>query len=781
MGMSIKNKIFSAASAVIFVSQIGFSQVSVAAGSDVTIVASGGAAQGTSWDVSGGVLTSTSAASVNASDISGLLNSGNLIIDASSLLIQDSITSTSGHNLTFKSTGNIRVIGGVGISTGGGNVTFQSDSDESGAGSTRLGGGTGSSSNSPADSTVGFVNSGGGNIIFSGGLNVDTGFARASSDYGYINGSKPRAGVAIYGFNIDAAGGNIVIRSSGGTINTSTRGLMIEQNVTTRARITTSGSGSIQIIGDGSTIAATTAWGAVMSGVYITSGSGNISVNGKGNTAYGNARGIASSNVSYQSSSGTITLNDETDGTAANYSGSYFGAPNVFSTNSTVNIKSDKLYFENTATSTFTCSSASIEAFNSSSFTAAQTMKQLDATNCPGLTIGATGNSSDLTLAYPVDANGSIRLNGAAISLAANVTAVSNLIINASGNVTQSGSIRSAGLKLAGAGAFTLNKETNEVTTIAAGNSGSRTGAINFYNSLALNVGTVDGSSGVYSTSTITLSTATGNLNITQPVSTNAATGDKILIFANKNQTSGSAGTGNITVSGSGALQVESGARALLFSGSRPDSGGLVNAVGGEANTRSLIDSATVLSSISPSISSTGMFALFRTSTPSPAAALSDSELTAAALAKREEERKLARGELSSKFKNAEQVSIDLFSRAGIAGVTEENIGAVQSDIFALPESSRGDIAQILKIAFKYEVVGKIASSQNSQIFPSDLITVGLLPENGKNKTLLTLAVKKLPSAAKASFESIKLAVDAEIEKLKVRSSRIAALAERKP
>lgn len=768
-------------------SQIGSIQIAAAAGSDVTIVASGGAAQGTSWDVTGGVLTSTSAASINGSDISALLNSSDLVIDATSLLIQDSITSTSGHHLTLKSTANIRVVGGVGISTGGGNIVFQSDSDASGSGSTRLGGGIsgaggiGASPNSAADSTVGNILSGGGNIVFSGGLDVNTGYAKASSDVGYIGGTKPKSGVAIYGFNINAAGGNVVIRSHGGTMSASTRGLIIEQNVTTRATISTTGAGIIEVIGDGSTISGSTAWGIAFSGVNFTSGSGRISLTGKGNTSYGNARGIASSNVNYQSTSGPISLIDETDGAAVNYSGSYFGNPNVFSTSNTVIIKADELYIEDAAIFTLSCSAATIQANSSASFTATPSFKQMDATGCQELNVGATGNTSALTFASPVNVGGAININGAAVTLSANMTASTNLSITASGNVTQAGKIQAPGLRLAGAGAFTLNNATNLVSTLSAGSSGARTGSVSFNNSAALNIGTVAGSSGFYSSGTIAVSTVTGNLAVTQPISSSAATGDSVVLYANKAQASGVAGSGNITFNGSGALSIESGARALLYSGSRPDSPGLIAAVGGESNSRSLVDSATVISSISPAIATTGTFAFLRTDAPSPVA-LSSAEIdaaTAAAVAKREEEKKAARSEISSKFQGSEKVSLETFKQADIAGVTSENIDSVLAEILALPEASRADINQILKVALKYEVVGKIASSQIGSIYPADLIKIGLIPADSKYKTALTLALKKLPSSARSTYSAIEAALNAEMAKIQARKDRLSLIASR--
>ena len=81
-----------------------------------------------------------------------------------------------------------------------------------------------------------------------------------------------------------------------------------------------------------------------------------------------------------------------------------------------------------------------------------------------------------------------------------------------------------------------------------------------------------------------------------------------------------------------------------------------------------------------------------------------------AAAAKREVEKKAARAEILSKFKSSEKLSLETFKQGEISGITEENIEAVSAEILALPEESRSDITQVLKVAYKYEVVGAIAS-----------------------------------------------------------------------
>lgn len=83
-----------------------------------------------------------------------------------------------------------------------------------------------------------------------------------------------------------------------------------------------------------------------------------------------------------------------------------------------------------------------------------------------------------------------------------------------------------------------------------------------------------------------------------------------------------------------------------------------------------------------------------------------------AAAAKREAEKQAARADITSKLKNSKELTVESFAKAEIPGITASNIAAVQAEILALPEESRTDINQVLKVAHKYEVVGNIGSDQ---------------------------------------------------------------------
>jgi hypothetical protein len=145
-----------------------------------------------------------------------------------------------------------------------------------------------------------------------------------------------------------------------------------------------------------------------------------------------------------------------------------------------------------------------------------------------------------------------------------------------------------------------------------------------------------------------------------------------------------------------------------------------------------------------------------------------------AAEAKREAEKQAARAEITNSVKTSKVVNLEMFTKAEIYGVTAANIAAVQAEISALPQSSRADLSQVLKIARKYEVVGKIALDQFASVYSDDLIEIDLIPQGNKHKAALTAAIKKLPPSDRSTYTSIKKAIDAEMAEIQARKDRLA-------
>ncbi len=145
----------------------------------------------------------------------------------------------------------------------------------------------------------------------------------------------------------------------------------------------------------------------------------------------------------------------------------------------------------------------------------------------------------------------------------------------------------------------------------------------------------------------------------------------------------------------------------------------------------------------------------------------------------REAEKKSARESIANKLKGTEKIGLEIFKQAEVGGITSENIEAVQLEIASLPEESRTDIAQVLKIARKYEVVSIICSERVATIYSNTLIEIGLISQDSENKAALTTAVKKLPISERSSYLMIQETIKtqkAEIQARKVRLTTVLAL-----
>ena len=161
----------------------------------------------------------------------------------------------------------------------------------------------------------------------------------------------------------------------------------------------------------------------------------------------------------------------------------------------------------------------------------------------------------------------------------------------------------------------------------------------------------------------------------------------------------------------------------------------------------------------------------------------SQSEIDAAALAaqkaaeaKREAEKQAARNEITNAVKTSQDVKLEMFTKAEISGVTATNVAAVQTEISALPQSSRADLSQVLKIARKYEVVGIIASDRVTSVYSNSLIEIGLIHKDSKHKAALTEAIKNLPVDERTTYAAIKVALDAEMAEIQARKDRLTAI-----
>jgi uncharacterized repeat protein (TIGR02543 family) len=368
-------------------------------------------------------------------------------------LVNASIIHATANTLTFKSTGNIIVGGGLTVQSQGGDIVFNSDSDANNTGHVRMG--------FDATCTMGNVNTNGGDIIVGGGANPRTTSAWAQNTDAHSTAclaSGPVAGVALYNYSFNAAGGDISVRGAAPTIsgNPSSRGINMNGSGGQTATFQTSGSGTVYFYGDGNLILNNTAWGvAVNAPISVITDSGDITFEGRGNpSGPTNARGVAvGSSSTFTSSTGNISFLDRTNGALAGYTGIFFGGAIAATTGGDFAVQADEI--AQVGALTLDVDNASIGANTTSSFTAVYSTGVINAANSNSLSIGSPGNTSAITLGAAITSGGPIGVNAATVTVNAAVTATgSPITFTTTGGVTQNATITASALNLAGTATY---------------------------------------------------------------------------------------------------------------------------------------------------------------------------------------------------------------------------------------------------------------------------------------------------------------------------------------
>jgi len=363
--------------------------------------------------------------------------------------------------LTFKSTGNILVNGGITLQSQGGDFVFNSDSDANNAGHVRFGWDT--------TCTQGNVITNGGDIIIGGGANaLTTTTAAQNNDAAFTTcpgGTPPLAGVGLYNYNFNAGGGDISIRGGspnlGGSLSVRAINIGSTQGVTTTFQ--TVGLGNITLFGDGSLIGHNNAWGIATAAMNVSTVNGTILIQGVGSTSGAtNARGMSIGGASsITSTTGNITLRDSTNGAASGYTGINLGASITVTTGGNFAVQADEI--SQGGALALDVASASIVPNTGSSFTGAVNLGVISAANTDSLTIGAPGNTATVTFAQPVTVGGPISVTAATIAVNAALTATgSPIVLNATTAITQggSGSFTATGVNILGSATYNLQALT---------------------------------------------------------------------------------------------------------------------------------------------------------------------------------------------------------------------------------------------------------------------------------------------------------------------------------
>jgi len=174
---------------------------------------------------------------------------------------------------------------------------------------------------------------------------------------------------------------------------------------------------------------------------------------------------------------------------------------------------------------------------------------------------------------------------------------------------------------------------------------------------------------------------------------------------------------------------------------------------------------------------STGQFvvpAIVPVATPTSAPAIDPAIAIKAAAEVRARAVEVAKTEIKNVLSSGKPLTADQLLSADFNGVTTKNIGLVNADIAKLLDAEKTDLKQIEKVVLKFATVDKLAEGKT--VYSSDLITVGLIPQDSKIKSSITSALKKLPASSLDSFEKIQAEI-ASVEKEHAdRKARLAAI-----
>jgi len=163
---------------------------------------------------------------------------------------------------------------------------------------------------------------------------------------------------------------------------------------------------------------------------------------------------------------------------------------------------------------------------------------------------------------------------------------------------------------------------------------------------------------------------------------------------------------------------------------------------------------------------------------PTPSLTIDPVAAAKAAAEARAREVEVAKTKIKSVLSSGKPLTADQLLKADINGVTAKNIDLVNADIAKLPDADKTDLKQIEKVVLKFATVDKLA--EGKQVYSSDLIAVGLIPQDSKIKSSIISALKKLPGSSLDSYEKIQAEI-ASVEKIHAdRKARLAALLAKK-
>lgn len=409
---------------------------------------------------------------------------------------------TSSGSLTVRVGRDIALSDSATVTTQNQDVVLNADSDASLNGAIALGNGSRITTN-------------GGNIVLGGGADPSTTPAYSSSAHpdGVVGFNRSNPWNGLGGSHLSAGGGDV-------SVNGYASGNQWGVDFNVSVQVTTSGSGTISIVGNGGSAGG----GVVLDRSTLSAQNGDISITG---TTAASQYAVTYQAGSAMASTGSGAINvTGIGGLGLTFSSLAIGGN---SETGNITLTADKINLSNSTLQS--SGSLTLQPYTAGTTiglgTGAGTLSlpaSYFSTNLVDgfsqITVGS-GSAGAITIGSTVAVNDKLALvSGGNIAINAALNASGQtLILTGAGTVSGSGNVTASGLLLDGAGSYALNTSGgNSVGTLAA--TGAST--VNFKNSGSLAVGTVGGTQGVSASGNITLEAngASADLTLDQAVTT---------------------------------------------------------------------------------------------------------------------------------------------------------------------------------------------------------------------------------------------------------------------
>jgi len=121
--------------------------------------------------------------------------------------------------------------------------------------------------------------------------------------------------------------------------------------------------------------------------------------------------------------------------------------------------------------------------------------------------------------------------------------------------------------------------------------------------------------------------------------------------------------------------------------------------------------------------------------------------------------------------------TVDTYNLYGFPGMSARILSIVNDSILLIPSTKKTDLSVIRAIVLKYATVDQISNPLTKKSVTADqLVRIGLISTDNKNKTTILNALKRAPSTQIDTYEKLQKAISAEMAVIKARADRLAAI-----